>query len=89
MKCADVAFSVVPRIGAGDAENRNRVFDMIFCFGKHLAPYVLFSTRIYLQHIARPVESDHRINIVFVRPFFRCRAITLQPLGIDLCNFKI
>ena len=28
----------------------------------------VFSTLIYLQHIARPVESDHPINIVFVRP---------------------
>ena len=54
---------------------------------------LFFSIRIYLQHIARPVESDRPINIVFVRPsvrpFFRCSAITLQPLGIDLCNFKI
>ena len=44
-------------------------FDMVFCFGIRLAPYaVFFSTRIYLQHIARPVESDRPINIVFVRP---------------------
>ena len=49
-------------------------FDMVFCFGIHLALYVFFSfsfTRIYLQHITRPVESDRPINIVFVRPFFR------------------
>ena len=27
-----------------------------------------FFTRIYVQHIARSVESDRPINIVFVRP---------------------
>ena len=43
-------------------------FDMVFCFGIRLTPYAIFSTRIYLQHIARPVESDHPINIGFVRP---------------------
>ena len=48
-------------------------FDMVFCFGIRLAPYAVFSSRIYLQHIARPVESDRPINIVFVRPFFRSR----------------
>ena len=54
-------------------------FDMVFCFGIRLAPNAVVSTRIYLQHIARPVESDRLINIVFflpsvhpsVRPFFR------------------
>ena len=46
-------------------------YDMVFCFGIRLAPYVVSSTRIYLQHIARPVESDRPINIMFVRPFFR------------------
>ena len=43
-------------------------FDMVFCFGIHLASYAVVSTRIYLQHIVRPVESDRSINIVFVRP---------------------
>ena len=43
-------------------------FDMVFCFGIRLAPYAVFSTRIYLQHIARPVESDRPINIMFVHP---------------------
>ena len=43
-------------------------FDMVFCFGICLAPYAVFSTRIYLQHIARPAESDRPINIVLVRP---------------------
>ena len=62
-------------------------FVMVFCFGIRFAPYVFFFTRIYFQHIARPVDS--RINIVFVHLFFHCRAITLQLLGIDLSNFKI
>ena len=43
-------------------------FGMVFCFGMRLAPYGVFlSTRIYPQHIARLVESDRPINIVFVR----------------------
>ena len=50
-------------------------FDMVFRFGIRLAPYAVFSTPIYLQHIARSVESNRPINIVFVhhsvRPFFR------------------
>ena len=46
-------------------------FDMVFCFGIRLAPYIVFSTRIYLQHIARPVESDRPLNIMFVRPSVR------------------
>ena len=46
-------------------------FDMVFCFGILLAPYAIFSIRIYLQHTARPVESDRPINIVFVRPSVR------------------
>ena len=46
-------------------------FDMVFCFGIRWAPYaVFFSTRIYIQHIARPVESDRPINIVFVHLSF-------------------
>ena len=48
-------------------------FHMVFCFGIRLALYAVFFfffffTQIYLQHIARPVESDCPINIVFVRP---------------------
>ena len=44
-------------------------FDVVFCFGIRLALYAfLFFTRIYLKHIARPVESDCPINIVFVHP---------------------
>ena len=52
-------------------------FDMVFCFGIRLAPYAVFSTRIYLQHIARPVESDRPINIVFVRPSVRPSVLPL------------
>ena len=37
-------------------------FDMVFCFGIRLVPYAVFSTRIYIQHIARPVDSDRPIN---------------------------
>ena len=37
-------------------------------FGIRLTPYAVFFTRICLQHIARPVESDRPINMVFVRP---------------------
>ena len=33
-----------------------------------LAQYAVFSTLIYLQHIAQPVESSGSINIVFVDP---------------------
>ena len=64
-------------------------FDMVFCFGIRLAPYaIFFSTRICLHHIARPVESDRPINIVFVCPFFRSQFMNVWPLGIDLCNLR-
>ena len=50
-------------------------FDMVFCFGIRLAPYaVFFFLFIYsdlTQHIARPVESDHSVNIMLVRPSIR------------------
>ena len=52
-------------------------FDMVFCFGIRLAPYAVFSNRIYLRHIARPVENDRPINIVFVRPSVRSSVIGL------------
>ena len=53
-------------------------FDMVFCFGIRLAPYaVFFSTRIYRQHIARPVESARPIIIVFVRPSVRSSVVSL------------
>ena len=41
-------------------------FDMVFCFGIRLGPFAVFSTRIYPQLIARPVESDCPINIMLV-----------------------
>ena len=54
--------------------------DMVFCFDMRLAPSaVFFSTRIYLQHIARPVESDRPINIVFVHQFFRSQFMNVGP----------
>ena len=43
---------------------------MVFLFGMHLAPYADFSTWIYFQNIARPVESDRPINFMFVRLLF-------------------
>ena len=46
-------------------------FDIVLCFGICLTPYAVFSTRIYLQHIAQPVESDRPINIVFARASVR------------------
>ena len=52
-------------------------FDMVFCSGIRLAPYAIFSTRIYLQHVARPVESDRPINIVFVCPSVRSSVVSL------------
>ena len=64
-------------------------FDMVVCFGICLAPYAVvfffffFLTRIYLQHIARTVESDRPLNIVFVRlsvrPFFRSQFMNVGP----------
>ena len=53
-------------------------FDIVFCFGIPLAPYAVFSTRIYIQYIARPVESDRAINIVFVCPFFRSQFMNVE-----------
>ena len=42
-------------------------FDMVFCFVIHLASYaVFFPLGFTFQYIARPVESDHPINFVFV-----------------------
>ena len=66
MKCARVAFSVVPGIGVRIEIEFE--FDILLCFGISLAPYAVFSTRIYLQDITRPIESKHPINTVFVRP---------------------
>ena len=54
-------------------------FDMVSYFGIRLTPYAVFSTRINLQHIARPVQSDRPINIVFVRSFFRSHFMNVGP----------
>ena len=53
-------------------------FDMVL-FWHTFGTYAVFSTRIYLQHIARPVESDRPINIVFVRSFFRSQFMNVGP----------
>ena len=45
-------------------------FDMVVCLAYVCNRMLFSSTRIYLQDIARPVESDRPINIVFVRPSF-------------------
>ena len=80
MKCANVAFSVAPRIGAGMSRSGIEIeFVMVFCFGIRLATYSVYSTQIYLQHIARPVVSDHPINIVFVRPSIRSQFMNVGP----------
>ena len=95
MKCANVAFSVVPRIGDRDVENWNRVWvQRGLLFWHTFGTYAVFYTSDYLQHIAQPVEGERPINLVFVHPSvlpqlaYECRVITLQPLVIDLCNFK-
>ena len=67
-------------------------FAMVFCFGIHLALYAVWFLRFCfysdeLQRIARPVESDRPINIVFVRPsarpsvrpFFRSQFMNVGP----------
>ena len=57
MKCANVAFSMCRDKSTGMPRNEIEFeFDMVFCFDIRLAPYAAFSTRIYLQDIARPVE---------------------------------
>ena len=61
-------------------------FDMVFCFGIHLALYAVcffvgFFTWIYLQHIARPVENDRPINIMFVRLPVRTSVDSLWMYG--------
>ena len=46
-------------------------FDMVFCFGIRLATYAIFPLGFTFKTIARPVESDRPLNIVFVRPSIR------------------
>ena len=44
MKCANVAFSVVPRISAGDAENLNKslssIWSSVLAYVWHCMPFV-------------------------------------------------
>ena len=43
MKCANDAFSVVPRIGDGVPSFEIEFeFDIVFCFGVRLAPHAVF-----------------------------------------------
>ena len=52
-------------------------FDMLFCFGIRLAPYAGFRLGFAFNTIARPVESDRPLNIVFVRPSVRFSVVSL------------
>ena len=52
---------------------------MIFCFGIRLAPYAIFPLGFTFNTIARPIESDRPLNIVFVRPFFRSQFMNVGP----------
>ena len=66
MKCANVALSVVPRIGAGDPS-----IEIEFEFD------IFISLGFIFQHIARPVESYRPINTVFVRSSVRSSVVSL------------
>ena len=84
MKCANLHLPLCRESVLGMPRIETELeFDMAFCFGIRLALYAVFSTRIYLQHIAPPVESDCPINIVFVRPsirpFFLSQFIKVGP----------
>ena len=60
-------------------------FDMVFCFGIHLAPYAVFFLFFHFFHSDLPSThcTDRPINIVFVcpsvRPFFRSQFMNLGP----------
>ena len=64
VKCANVAFSVVP--GRGDRDEIEFEFDILVWFG--FAPYAVSSPRIYLPLITRPVEDGRLTKTVVVRP---------------------
>ena len=73
MKCANVVFPLCREsvLGVPSIEIEFE-FDIVLCFGIRLAPYVVFFPLGFtFRHIARPVESDRPINIVFVRPSVR------------------
>ena len=53
-------------------------FNIIVCFGISLAPYDVFSTRIYPKDIARAVESERPINTVLVCPSVRPSIVSLR-----------
>ena len=48
-------------------QSLSSIWSSVLAYVRHHMLF-FFSTRIYLQHSARPVESDRSINIVFVRP---------------------
>ena len=77
MKCANFAFPLCREsvLGMPSIEIEFE-FDMVFCFGIRLAPYAVFSHRIYPQYITRPVESDRPINIEFVHPSVRSSVVS-------------
>ena len=79
MKCANVAFSVVPRISAGDAENLSSILPSVLAYVWHCMFFFFlffFSLGLTLQHIVRPVKSDRPINIAFVRPSIRFSVVS-------------
>ena len=51
-------------------------FDKVFCFGIRLAPYAFYFP-LGFTFIARSVESDRPINIVFVCPSVRSSVVSL------------
>ena len=65
-------------------------FDMVFCFGIRLAPYAVFSTRINLQHIARPVAWPKKIRQSTLSVFLFLAALlkNIWPLT-ENCHLQI
>ena len=91
MKCVNVAFSVVPGIGEGNAGkvNKSLISILSLVFRLSLAPYAVYSTQIYLQHIAQPVKSERPMIVMFICAFVRPSVCSfwmfghnkLQPVG--------
>ena len=75
MKCADV--SVVPRMVTGMPRIKIEFESSILIYVT-LAPNAVFPTRIHLQNIARPVESDRPItSCMSVRPSIRSQFMNI------------
>ena len=63
MKCAHVAFSVVPKSVLGMPRIETEFeFHMVFCFGIHLAPYAVF----FFFHSDLPSNTLHDLLKVIV-----------------------